>query len=102
MDEFEEGKFSRGKIGVRLIFTLLCMIMLYMVHLVIQALVVVQYAILLITRGHSEPLRKFANQVATYNYRLVRYLTLNENGRPFPFSEFPQDMEAPVDRVRFD
>lgn len=102
MDEFQEAKVPRGRAGVRLIFTILCMIMLYVVHLVIQALVLVQYAILLITRGYSQPLRKFSNQVATYNYRLVRYMTLNENGRPFPFSELPPVMEMPEEPVKFD
>lgn len=102
MDELQEGKVPRGKVGVRLIFTLICMIILYVVQFVIQALALVQYAILLITRGHSEPLRRFSNQAAAYTYRLVRYITLNENGRPFPFSDFPPVIEAPEEPVRFD
>lgn len=102
MNEIEEGKFQRGKVAVRLIFTLLCMIILYVVNFVVQALALIQYAIMLITRGYSEPLRRFSNQAATYSYKLVRYVTLNDNTRPFPFNEFPPVMEAPEEIVKLD
>lgn len=102
MNESQDDKIPRGKAATRLIFTLICMIVLYVVQFVIQAITLIQYIILLITRGYSEPLRKFSNQAATYSYRLVRYVTLNENTRPFPFSDFPSVMEAPEEPVRFD
>jgi len=56
----------------------------------------------LVTLRHNEPARTFANQVATYGYRVMRYLTLNENQRPFPFSDFPAAIELPDEEVRFD
>ncbi|MEM5787297.1 MAG: DUF4389 domain-containing protein [Syntrophobacteraceae bacterium] len=102
MNEIETGKLPRGKIGIRLIFTLICMIICYVVNAVIQALALVQYLILLITRNYSEPLRRFSNQAATYNYKLVRYITLNDNARPFPFNDFPPVMEAPEEIAKFD
>ncbi len=102
MNDFQNDKVPRGKAATRLIFTLISMIVLYVVQFVIQALSLIQYAILLITRSYSEPLRKFSNQAATYSYRLVRYITLNENQRPFPFSDLPPALEPPEDPVRFD
>jgi hypothetical protein len=45
--------------------------------------------------------RKFANQAAAYGYRVMRYLTLNENVRPFPFQDFPQELEPPEEGVVF-
>ncbi|MFZ2446518.1 MAG: DUF4389 domain-containing protein [Syntrophobacteraceae bacterium] len=102
MNDFQEEKPQRIKIATRLIFTLICLIIFYVVQFVIQAMGLLQYVILLITRGYSEPLRKFSNQAATYNYRLVRYITLNENTRPFPFSEFPPVMEEPEETIKFD
>jgi len=101
MNDFEE-KIPRGKIAVRLIFTLICLIIMSVVQFVIQSLSLIQYLILLITRGYSEPLRKFSNQVATYYYRLVRYVTLNENTRPFPFADFPSVIDPPEEPVKFD
>ena len=40
--------------------------------------------------------------IYSYGYRLMRYLTLNENQRPFPFSQFPAEVEPPDDAVRFE
>jgi hypothetical protein len=102
MNELPEDKVPRGKIGMRLLLTILYLIILHVVQFVIQVLSLVQYVILFITRTHSEPLRKFSNQAAAYAYRVMRYVTLNENARPFPFSEFPQEMESPEETVNFD
>jgi hypothetical protein len=102
MEELQGEKIPRGKIGVRLIFTLICLIIFYVIQFVVQALALIQFIILLITRSYSEPLRKFSNQASTYVYRLVRYITLNDNARPFPFSEFPPVIEPPDETVRFD
>ncbi len=102
MNDVQDGKVPRGKAATRLIFTLISMIVLYVVQFVIQALTLVQYVILLITRSYSEPLRKFSNQAATFSYRIIRYITLNENQRPFPFSDFPPVIEPPEEPVRFD
>ena len=53
------------------------------------------------TLRHNEPAGSFANQVAAYGYRVMRYLTLNENHRPFPFSDFPAAIELPTWRSGF-
>ena len=71
-------------------------------HFIIQMLTLIQYLILLITRDYSEPLRSFSNRAAAYVYRLIRYVTLNDNVLPFPFSEFPQEIESPEDTAKFD
>jgi hypothetical protein len=102
MDEqLSPGGIPRGEIGIRLIFTLLFLIILSITHSVIQVITLIQYLILLITRSYSEPLRSFSNRAATYVYKLIRYITLNENVRPFPFTEFPKEMEEPEDSARF-
>jgi hypothetical protein len=102
MNELPEDKVPRGKIGMRLLLTILYLVILHVVQFVVQVLCLVQYIILFITRTHSEPLRKFSNQAASYAYRLIRYATLNENARPFPFTEFPKEIEYPEDTIKFD
>jgi len=102
MDKLSEGGIPRGKIGIRLIFTLIFLVILSAMHFIIQMLTLVQYAILLITRSYSEPLRSFSNKAAAYVYRLIRYVTLNENTSPFPFTDFPQEIENPEDPAKFD
>ena len=97
-----QGGIPRGKIGIRLIFTLLFLLILSLMHFIIQVATLIQYFILLITKSYSEPLRSFSNRAAVYVYRLIRYVTLNDNARPFPFHELPKEMDSPVDSAEFD
>jgi hypothetical protein len=100
--EITESSVSRKKIAIRLLYTIMYLIIFEILKTVIQVTVVFQYIYLLITRKYSNPLRNFSNKVATYAYRIIRYVTLNENLRPFPFHEFPEEMEKPGDHVIYD
>jgi hypothetical protein len=102
MNEVMETKVHRERILLRLLLTFLSLAILFVVMCLIKVISLIQYAILLITLKHSEPLRSFSNKAAAYAYKLMRYITLNENQRPFPFSDLPPEMEAPEDSVRFD
>ncbi len=102
MEELSQGGIPRAKIGIRLIFTLLFLVILSLMHFVIQMTALIQYVVLLITRSYSEPLRSFSNKAAVYVYKLIRYITLNDNVRPFPFTDFPQETESPEDTASFD
>ncbi len=98
----EAAPVSRTQILIRLLFTVLYLIVFGIVHALINLATIFQYILLLITLKPSEPVRRFSNQLAVYGYWVMRYLTLNDNARPFPFSEFPQEMDPPVSEVRFD
>jgi Domain of unknown function (DUF4389) len=98
----EASPVSRGQILIRLLYTLLFLIVFGIVHVLINLATIFQYIFALITLKPSEPVRRFANQVAAYGYRVMRYLTLNDSVRPFPFSELPGEMDPPVSEVRFD
>jgi hypothetical protein len=93
---------SRKQVAIRLLYTLLYVAIFEIVKTIILLTTVFEYFFLLITLRHNEPARAFANKAATYGYRVMRYLTLNENQRPFPFSEFPAEIELPDEEVRFD
>ena len=102
MSDMQEIAATRKQIGVRLLFTLLFLIIFEVLKLVIQITVVFQFIYLLITRKYSDPLRIFSNKVATYAYKIIRYMTLNDNYRPFPFNDFPSMMEKPEGQASFD
>jgi len=102
MDNLPETKVSRKQIFIRLLYSLLFFIVLELVKLVVQAATLFQLIYLLLTLNHSEPLRGFANRVAAYGYRVMRYLTLNDAERPFPFREFPEELEPPAPEVVLD
>ncbi|MGV8073717.1 MAG: DUF4389 domain-containing protein [Syntrophobacteraceae bacterium] len=102
MEFVEETKPTRKQIGVRLLYTLLYLIIFELLKLVIQVTVMFQFFWLLITRQYSEPLRRFSNKASTYAYEVLRYMTLNDNYRPFPFNDFPPEMENPEEDVSFE
>jgi D-alanyl-lipoteichoic acid acyltransferase DltB (MBOAT superfamily) len=92
---------NRTQIAVRLLFTLLYLIVFEILKTIIQVAVLFQYVYLLITKKHNEPVRNFSNKVTTYAYKVLRYLTLNENLKPFPFSEFPKEMDSPESEIQY-
>jgi hypothetical protein len=93
---------SRKLVAIRLLYTLLYVAIFELVKTIILLITLFEYFFLLVTLRHNEPARTFANKVAAYGYRVMRYLTLNENQRPFPFSDFPGEIELPDEEVRFD
>ena len=93
---------SRKQVAIRLLYTLLYVAIFELVKTIVLLITLFEYFILLITLRHNKPVRTFANKVATYGYRVRRYLTLNENQRPFPFTDFPAEIELPDEEVRFD
>jgi D-alanyl-lipoteichoic acid acyltransferase DltB (MBOAT superfamily) len=93
---------SRTQIAIRLLYTVLFLFVLGILLFLIKLTTVFQYVLLLVTLSSSEPVRRFANQLTAYAYRVMRYLTLNDNERPFPFTEFPKELEPSVSEVKFD
>jgi hypothetical protein len=102
MDGAAESKVSRKQIAIRLLYTFLYLIIFELLKVVVQVTVLFQFIYLLVTREYSEPLKNFSNKVATYAYKLIRYMTLNENERPFPLRDFPREMESASNDVRFE
>ena len=102
MHDASQVAASRQQVAIRLLYTLLYVAIFEVVKTIILLITLFEYFLLLVTLRHNEPARSFANQVATYGYRVMRYLTLNDNRRPFPFSDFPAAIELPDQEVRFD
>jgi hypothetical protein len=92
---------TRGQIATRLLITVLFLPINGIVNATIVLTTLFQYVYLLVTMQHSEPVRVFANKVIAFGYRVWRYISLNDNRRPFPFTELPGEMEAPEAEVTF-
>ncbi|MBT9438176.1 MAG: DUF4389 domain-containing protein [Desulfobacterales bacterium] len=93
---------SRKKIGIRLLYTVFFLIVFEILKIIVQVTVLFQYVYLFITKTYSNPVRRFSNKVSFYAYRVMRYVTLNENTLPFPFADFPEETDAPESEVRFE
>jgi hypothetical protein len=97
----EPNLFSRKKIAIRLLYTMLFLIVFEILKVIIQVAVLFQYVYLFITKDYNNPIRNFSNKVSVYAYRVMRYITLNENEKPFPFQDFPEEMDMPETEVLF-
>ena len=99
MAELPHATMDRKRTAIRLLYTIVFLVVLEILKLIVQGVVVFQYIYMLITRRTNEPVRRFGNQVSTYAYRVMRYITLAENPLPFPFNDFPKEIEPPEDPV---
>ena len=92
------SQIERGATGIRILLTVLFAVIARVVELLLTVLVVFELGFALVTQQPpSRKIRDFANQVCTYLYRLTRYLTYNEAEPPFPFTDFPEALEAPTE-----
>ena len=101
MNELPPATLDRKRIAIRLLYTILYVVVLEILKLIVQAVVVFQYIYLLVTRRTNEPVRRFGNKLAAYTYRVMRYATVAENALPFPFNDFPREVEPPEDPAVF-
>ncbi len=102
MNEQPQESWSRQQIAIRLLYTIIFLPIYAICNMLVVLTTLFQFALLFITLQHSEPLRGFANRVVTLAYRIWRYVSLNSSARPFPFSEFPAEVEPPEAEVSFD
>ncbi len=91
----EEATLSRGATGVRIIYTLLFFVIARVLETVFLAVVLFQLVYALILEREPSPIvRGFANRILSYFYRIGRYLSYNDSELPFPFRDFPEEVEA--------
>ena len=98
----QRPSITNGMIGIRFLYTILFLLILGIIAAILKIAILFQFVVLFATKKPNEPVRNFCNQLSTYGYRLLRYITLNENQRPFPFSDYPGAMEPPEKQVLFD
>ncbi len=90
----EEVEIERGDTLVRIVLTLLFALVAGVVEIVLRVLVAFSLIYALVLRKPpSQRVRGLANRIVAYNYRIYRYLTYNEPVAPFPFTDFPTEIE---------
>ncbi len=95
MESVKNFLISKKDLGIRLLYTIFFLIILEILTFIIKIAVVCQYIFLLVTSNHNEPVRSLSNKIAAYAYKIIRYTTLNENEKPFPFADFPVEKDSP-------
>lgn len=92
-----EPHIERRETGMRILLSVLFLFIMNIGHAVVGAVTLFSLIFVLITKrppGHQ--VKQFANRTVSYLYRMLRYLTYNDNEPPFPFADFPQELEPPA------
>ncbi len=91
----EDERIPRRETGFRILLSLLFVLIGSVLETVLAVIVIFQLiAALGSQRPPSRRVRQFANRIISYYYKLGRYVTYNESRVPFPFSDFPEAIEA--------
>jgi hypothetical protein len=91
-----EPHYTRRQTGIRVLAALFFVIVVWSIVEVIMLLAVIfQIIYALIEEKPNAWVSGFANRTIAYFYRVLRYLTFNEERVPFPFSRFPGEIEKP-------
>jgi len=86
---------ARKNVAVRFIFTLFFLVVLVILVFSILVLTVLQFLILFLFVKHVDAIKSLSHMLTVYAYKVLRYLTLNDNKKPFPFSSIPDEFEPP-------
>jgi hypothetical protein len=92
-----DAPLERKDTGIRILLSLLFVVILQVVQSVLGVVIVFALAFALITkRLPGERVTRFANRTLSYVYHILRYLTYNAHEPPFPFADFPPELEPPT------
>lgn len=92
----EEIQIERKETTIRILLSLFFWVIMEVVKTTLGLLLLFELGFVLIKkRAPSTRVSRFANRALSYHYRILRYLTYNEPDRPFPFSDFPPQVEPP-------
>lgn len=89
-----EGTIERSQTCVRILLSLLFVLILRVAEMALGVVILFSLLFTLVTRREVGPqVRRFANQVLSYIVTVTRYLTYNDDRVPFPFDEFPAELD---------
>jgi Domain of unknown function (DUF4389) len=94
----DNTQIDRKETVTRILLTLLFVVIVEgVIKTMLAAVILFELAYALLTRrAPGERVRRFANRTLSYCYRIMRFLTYNEPEPPFPFADFPSEVEPPA------
>jgi hypothetical protein len=80
----QKEKWLRG------LFMVLFLVVLWIVKILFLAIILLQFAIVLITDNVNVNLQNFSKMLSSYAYQIYIFLTYNSDEKPFPFGDWPK------------
>ncbi len=91
MEEETKKRLTSRDIWIRALYMVFFTIAYSISELIITLLVVFQFLAILFTGHANEPLLRFSNNLSTFVYQILRFVTFNTETQPFPFSTWPDE-----------
>jgi hypothetical protein len=88
---------ARKNVAVRSLFTFFFALVLIIPIFAILVLTAVQFLLLFVTVKHADAIKSLSHILTLYVYKILRYMSLNENQAPFPFNPMPGELEPPAE-----
>ena len=85
MDDELKQHLLHGGTWLRGFYTLLFLVIYNVAVIVILAVVIFQFFIALFTGRNNERLRKLGQNLSTFMYQIMLFLTFNSDYHPYPF-----------------
>ncbi len=98
MAEETKRNVTRRENWIRLLFVVLFAIIYSVVEIVVIVVVLVQFGFVLIGGERNEKLLSLGESLSRYIYQILRFVTFNEDEKPFPFSDWPSSRGPIVDQ----
>lgn len=95
MNEEVKQRLAAKENWFRALFMLLFGIINYLVQFVIYLVALFQFVTHLITGKPNQHLLSFGQNLSTYSYQIMQFLTYNRQEKPYPFAEWPQTTSQP-------
>ncbi len=84
------GNLLDGESWLRIIFTFIFCLVMYILQIAVFLIGIVQSLALLFSKEPLEKLCRFGESLAIYSQQVVSYISSNSANKPFPFGEWPQ------------
>ena len=91
MEEETKKRLTSRDVWMRALYMVFFTIAYSISELIITLLVIFQFLTILFTGHANEALLRFSNNLSTFVYQILRFVTFNTETQPFPFSAWPDE-----------
>ena len=84
-------KMTRKETAIRLLFALLFAAIYSVSELVVFSLAVLQFGFQFILGESNDKVASFSRCLNKYIFQVLQFVTLNQEEKPFPFSDWPTE-----------
>jgi hypothetical protein len=86
-----KSHLSSRRFWTRALYMVIFAVAYNVAELIIVVLVLLQFFTVLLTGRHNARLLEFGNNLSSYAYQVLQFMTFNSEFKPFPFASWPDE-----------